>query len=63
MSSTIDKITLDAVKPGIQLERTLTNYYKSIESKNPEFKNPKIDFKILQNMATRKIKEVKKDLF
>ena len=28
-----------------------------------EFKNPKIDFKILQNMATRKIKEVKKDLF
>ena len=28
-----------------------------------EFKNPKIDFKILQNMVTRKIKEVKKDLF
>ena len=25
--------------------------------------NPKIDFKILQNLTTRKIKEVKNDLF
>lgn len=42
MSSTIDKIVLDAKKPGVQLEHALLNYYKSIESKNPDFVYPRI---------------------
>lgn len=60
MSSTIDKITLDAVKPGIQLERTLTNYYKSIESKNPDFKHPKIKVLSSSKLEKTAIEDAKK---
>lgn len=42
MSATIDKIALDAKRPGVQLEHALTNYYESIKSKNPNFKCPSI---------------------
>lgn len=60
MSATIDKIALDTKRPGVQLEHALSNYYKSIESKNPEFKHPRIKVISSSKLEKTAVEDAKK---
>lgn len=60
MSATIDKIALDTKRPGLQLEHALAGYYKSIESKNPEFKHPRIKVVSSSKLEKTAVEDAKK---
>lgn len=61
------KIAIDGWKSQYISRLLQTIYYEFIKEESwnfiKEFKNPTINYKILQNMVTKKIKKVKKELF